>query len=255
MLLRLMIEYRPNDKRAKVLQGLVADGVFESPGAALDDAVDNYLSGLRQRQPRGGFAIDPHPADNGAYRTQEQWIAFFNEQQRRMISAADVYRKGKSAPDEVLQSLKGDFDKSWLVSSTRNSYSGDDLSGIVTQNYGSGVVTPSRRNVSVIPVYNGTPLAQALETKEGLDYLQALFDTTDDRDAITGTLENLSGRSADNIFLWTPEQDYRKRYPERAVGFDGRGGRFHVDGSNHFALDFGLSRGVSVSPRSGRAKK
>ena len=182
--------------------------------------------------------IDLLPADNGAYRTQEQWIAFFNEQQRRMISAVDVYGKGKSAPDEVLQSLRKDL----LVSSTRNSYSGDDLSGIVTQNYGSGVVAPSRRNVLVIPVYNGTPLAQALETKEGLDYLQALFDTTDDRDAITGTLENLSGRSADNIFLWTPSQDSRKKYPERAVRFGGGGDRFLVGGSRFGGL--GRSRGV-----------
>ena len=199
--------------------------------------------------------IDLLPADNGAYRTQEQWIAFFNEQQRRMISAADLYKKGKSAPDDVLKSLRKDFDESWLVSSTRNSYSRDDLSGIVTQNYGSRVVTPSQRNVSVIPVYNGTKLAQALQTEEGLDYLQALFDTIDDPEAITGTLEHLSGRNADNIVLWTPDQGSRKRYPERAVWFDGLGGRFHVNRGYRFDNYFGRSRGVSVSPRSGRAKK
>lgn len=199
--------------------------------------------------------IDLHPADNGAYNTQKQWINFFNTQRKPMISAADVYRAGKSGYDELLKSLRNDFDVSWLVSSTGIGYSGDDLSGKITQNYGSSVVKPSQKDVSIIPVYDGTPLAQALQTKEGVSYLQALLDTNDEPKEIAGTLEHLSGRSASDTILWTPDQNSRKRYPQRAVGFYDFGGRFLVDGDLHFDDDDGHSRGVSVSPRSGRAKK
>lgn len=199
--------------------------------------------------------IDLLPADNGAYKTQEQWIAFFNEQKKPMISAADVYQAGKSASDELLKSLRNDFNVSWLVSSTRNRFFGDDLSGRITQNYGSEVVTPSQTDVSVIPVYNNTPLVQALQTKEGVGYLQALLDTSDEPKEIAGTLEHLSGRSASNTVLWTPDQSSRKIYSERAVWFVGGGGWFHVGGFGRFDVGFGHSRGVSVSPRSGRAKK
>ncbi len=198
--------------------------------------------------------IDLLPADNGAYRTQEQWIAFFNEQRKRMISAADLYQAGKFASDEQLKSLRDGFNVSWLVSSTRIGYSGDGLSGRITQNYGSIVVTPSQTDVPVIPIYKGTLLAQALQTKEGIDYLQAVFDTNDNHGTIEGTLEHLSGRDADNIILWTTDQNLRKRDSQRAVGFIDGGIRFHVGGL-FFDVDVGRSREASVSPRSGRAKK
>ena len=111
-----MRAYKLGNSHAKVLDRLVAEGVFKSPEAALRDAVDTYLSGLRQRQQQAGFAIDLYPADDGAYKTQEQWIAFFNEQRKPMISAANLYLAGKSAPDELLKSLRSDFDESLIVS-------------------------------------------------------------------------------------------------------------------------------------------
>ena len=201
------------------------------------------------------ISIGLHPADNGAYRTQDQWINFFNKQGSPMISAADVYRAGKSAPDEVLNSLRKGFDESLLVTSTRISYSGDDLSGRITQNYGSNVVNPSQTNVLVIPVYNGIPLARTLQNEDGVSYLQSLLNTNDDSKTIAGTLENISGRSADKIVLWTPDQDSRKRYSERAVRFYDIGNMFRVGGSLIFVDLIGHSHGMSVSSHSGRAKK
>nr|AQS34860.1 hypothetical protein [uncultured archaeon] len=250
-----MRAYKLGNSHAKVLDRLVAEGVFKSPEAALRDAVDTYLSGLRQRQQQAGFAIDLYPADDGAYKTQEQWIAFFNEQRKPMISAANLYLAGKSAPDELLKSLRSDFDESLIVSSTRISYSGDDLSGRITQNYGSKVVKPSQTDVSVIPVYDNTPLVKALDSEDGIRYLQSLFDAKDNPKTIAGTLEHLSERKVEDIILWTPNQDLRKRYSERAAWFVIGGVGFHVDGNGRFDDYLGRSRGVSVSPRSGRAKK
>ena len=215
---------------------------------------------MKQYQLSGRYArtlqaiiIDPHAADNGARRTQEQWISYFNDAGKPMISAPNVYRAGKTASDEVLASLRGDFYKSWLVSSTRISY-GNDLSGKITHNNGSRVVTPSQRDVKVIPVYYGIPLAHALQSDDGIKYIQSLFDTSDEPGDITGTLENLSKRSAGKISLWTPDQASRQSYSERAVRFVDNGGRFLVGGDSRFGGG-GRSRGVSMSPRSGRAKK
>ena len=190
-------------------------------------------------------SIDLHPADNGAVRNQNQWIRFFNEQERIMISAPDVYQAGKYASDEVLSSLRRTFDEYWLILSTRPIYSGDDLSGRIIQNYGSKVVRPSPTDVPVIPVYDGTPLTQALQTKEGVSYLQALLDTSDEPRDIAGTLEKLSKRGEDRIELWTPSQASRQYYDrERGVRFYYYGDRFRVGGNIHL-VTVGLSRGVS----------
>ncbi len=212
------------------------------------------------RDGQTGFAIDPDPADNGECKTQTGWIAFFNKQGKPMISAADLYSAaklyidGKFAPNEALQSLKRDFDESWLLTSTRIIYSDIDLSGKITQNYGSKVVKPSQTYIPVIPFYNNASLAQALQTEKGVVYLQALFGTNDDPETIASTLEILSDRKPERIGLWAPNRDSRRKYPERAVGLGIDGNWFHVDGDYIVKSSYGLSRGVSASPLSGGAK-
>ena len=197
--------------------------------------------------------IDPQSADNGAIRTQEQWSSYFNEAGKPMISAPNIYQAGKTATDKVLASLRRDFNESWLVSSTRISY-GDDLSGKIMHNHGSRVVKPSQIDVKVIPVYDDTPLAKALQSDDGIAYLHSLFDTADEPQDITRTLENLSKRGADRIALWTPDQDSRNSYSERAVRF-GVGHRFGVFGYDRFDDYCGRSRGVSIKSAKPTRKK
>lgn len=247
-----MTQYRLGRDYARTLNEVVGSSDFASPEAVLRHLVQTHASGLMQRNQ--AVIIDPHAADNGAIRIQDQWISYFNDAEKAMISSPNVYQAGKTASDELLGSLRRDFDESRLVSSTRISY-GDGLSGKITHNHGSKVVKPSRRDVKVIPVYNGTPLSQALQSDEGIAYLQSLFDTNDESRDITGTLENLSKRKEGSIALWTQNQGSRKTYNVGAVGFGGDGGGFRVSGYGHFGLYGGLSRGVSMSPRSGRAKK
>ena len=198
--------------------------------------------------------IDPQSADNRTSKTQEQWIEYFNKLGKPMISAPNIYQAGKSASDETLDSLRKDFDESWIVSSTRIKYSKDDLSGRIIHNYGSSIVKPIEKNISIIPVYSSTPLKEVL-TSKGIEYVQVLFNTNDNRNTIIKVIEHLSKRKSDDIRLWTPDQDSRNIYTDRAVRFVDDGDRFHVDGSDHFGGNSGHSRGMSISPRSGRVKK
>lgn len=250
-----MKEYKLSNKNEKILDQLVADGIFKSPEAALNDAVANYLSGLRQQGQAVNVIIDPRPADDGASKTQKQWIAYFNNLGEQMFSAPDIYQAGKSASDEVLDSLKKDFDESWVVSSTRIKYNPTDLSAHIVHNFGSTIVQPTEADVSIIPVYAPESLTKALQKENGVKYLQALFTTTDNPKTITEVLENISKRKAEGINLWTPSQSSRNpSYPERAVRFYGYDSWFRVDGSN-FGDGSGRSRWASVSPRNECAKK
>lgn len=248
-----MHDYSLSDKRAKVLDTLVREGIFKNPQTALNYAVDNYLS---QKRPVN-FTIDSQAADDNADRTQktqDQWIDFFNKQSKGMISAPNLYEVGKSFFGTLLDSLQLDFDESWEVSSTRIIYSKDDLSGKIIHNYGGQVIKSTQVDLEMIPVYNGTPLADVLYSEDysedGVKYLQTLFATKNNPETIIHTIEHLSGRKAAEITIWTPDQGSRKSYSEVAVGFGGGGGGFHV-GGGHLG-GYGHSRGVSISPCSGR---
>lgn len=240
-----MRSYELSNYRAKVLDRLVEEGVFPDAETALRDAVDNYL--VRKRPTF--VIVDPQIADDSAYRTQDQWISFFNEQRKRMISAPNIYGVGKSAPDNVLGSLMSDFDKSWVVSSTRISYSSDDLSGRITHNYESTVIEPDHTDIAVIPVYSGMSLELALQSERGVTYLQNLFATADDPVTISDILECFSRRKASEIVLWTPDQTSRKRHSERAIGFGNCDGGFHIIGSYQLGYIGGYSRGIVFQPR------
>lgn len=211
--------------------------------------------------------IDPQPALYGAHGTQKDWIPYFNEQGKRMISAPDIYR-AVSGPKEILESIREDFEKKWIVTSTRLSWNPNDfvmkltnpkdVRAKITHNFGSTVVKPTELQV-IIPAYsNGATLTRALKSQETVAYLQALFQTKDNAGKIAETLEHLSQRNLDEILIWTPSQYYRRDYPERAVEFFffDNYDRFYVNGKPVFdGIIGGRSRGVSVNPSSEHAKK
>lgn len=203
-----------------------------------------------------GGEIDLQPADNGKYRTQNQWIPFFNEKGVAMISAPDVYRAGQSGSDELVKSLRKDFDRDYIVTSTRIIYNPNSLDAKIVHNHGSTVVKPTESKV-IVPVYQDwTKLSKVLGTEEGKAYLSALFGTKDNAENMAKTLSKLSGKSIDDNCVWTPTQDGRKDRPERAVGFDYGSGRFHVDGDGWVDdFDLGQSRGVSVKSAKPIAQK
>ncbi|MBI2129843.1 hypothetical protein HYU07_06425 [Candidatus Woesearchaeota archaeon] len=252
-----MKPYQISNKDTRTLNRIVDSSNFKSPEAVLKHLIKNYAHELIQPQ---NITIDLQSAVNGAYKTQKDWIALYNAQEgefkgKRMISASDIYQAGKTASDEVLGSLRKDFDESWEVSSTRIRYNPNDLGAKIVHNFGSTVVQPTKINISVIPVYQDTPLPRILNEEDGVTYFQSVLNTTDNPKTITEVLEHLSKRRAGDIRDWTPDQSSRNSNPERAVGFDDFGGWFLVDGNYRFDGSFGRSRGVLISPRSGRAKK
>lgn len=212
--------------------------------------VSDYVT--QQVMSQGVPIIDTVAADNGASHTQDEWIAYFNAQRnpsKRMIDAADIYR----ASDAVLLSFREDCNRSSVVALPRFRYNPDDLMARVIHNFGSTIVKPKKRRI-VIPFYKGVPLPEVLKEEQGVLHLQTYFDTKDNKTVMAERLEHIADTKRNDILVYTPSQRSRKNYPERSAGFGYYYHRFHVDGYGNFVND-GLSRGVSVSPRSGRASK
>lgn len=233
--------------------------IASEPRRNLADFLKNHYP--KQIASAQGGVIDPTAADNEAVRTQNQWIELYNAQGeefkgKRMISAPDVYMIGKNGIPELVQSVRDDFEKRWLVTSTREKYRQDTLDARITHNHGSTVVQPTEK-IILVPVYRGTPLDQVLRTEEGIAYLRIKFDTNDSPEDIGRTLAALSGKPSNLTYIWTPDQASRATYQGRAAGFDSVNGRFHVYGGYRVVGYGGLSRGVSVKsakpPRKNRA--
>ena len=188
-----------------------------------------------------GRLIELNPADKGSYKTQDGWIAYFNDKNKIMTSMPDLYMAGKSNNQNLLESLRKDFQDRWIVTSTRIKYENNTNARII-HNYGSRLIAPIEHKI-VIPEYEPESLANVLCTKEGLRYLQALFGTKDNASQIKETLQKLSGYQADKTKLWTPNQYNRKRCPVRAACLYYDVGEFRVDGNDDLS-NYGRSRGV-----------
>lgn len=256
-----MKDFQLSDKNYAVLAS-IARSSNTTPEAVLRQLIQSYGSELVQP---AQITMDLAPALNGAYNPQKQWIALFNSQEgefkgKRMITSSDVINASDIVDSlEALASLQRDI-KNGVVTSTHNSYAPDNLSGTITHNYQSSVVQPRSITLDNIPVLQGESV-KIIEGKTNLavaarEYLKAL---ANDRYVKPVTLLKrlslLSQREPEDIVLWTPDQSSRVAYSERAVGFGGVGHRFRVVGIYSFDCNYGLSRGVSVSPRSGRQKK
>lgn len=221
----------------------VAAGLTQSDRRDLADQARQLYA--KRTASTGVRVIDSEPADGGKYRTQQDWIAFFNEQKKPMVSAPDIYRVGKGGQEKLVESLREDFDKRWETTSTRISYSPDTLNAKVIHNYGSTVVQPHEKQL-IVPVYTDTTLDSVLGISQGVKYLRTLFDTNDNDKSIAQALTALSGKNVRDIYVWTPTQESRAQKTERAVGFDfGRDG-FRVNGDFWVGGYVGRSRGVSV---------
>jgi len=225
----------------EVAEGIRASRVSSRNLAAL---IKTYYTSQQITSAQGGV-IDSVPADNGAVRTQEGWIPYFNQQRKRMISAPDVYWIGQNGTPELVQSIRDDFEKSWLVTSTRETYNPNTLDARITHNHGSTIVQPTKKTV-LVPVYHQALLDDVLKEEDGVAYLRIKLGTNDSPEKIRETLTALSGKSANLIYVWTPDQKSRANYPKRAAvfGFDDDG--FHVIGDDGVDGNDCLSRGVDV---------
>ena len=197
-------------------------------------------------------AVDIQPADNGATRTQEQWIAEYNKQEgdkkgKRMIASYDVLGVTRHSPKETLESMRNDCRSYWLVTSTHPSYNRRDLSGRVIHNYNSTIVKPTVISLDEIPELNAVPLPEVLKMLSGLLYVRAWANNPHaTKKALLKAFEDFGENDTKDILFYTPDQSSRASYPERAAGFDFGNDRFRVDGIDGADDYDGRSRGVSV---------
>ncbi len=192
--------------------------------------------------------VDTTAADNSSIKSQEEWINYFNSQRKVMASLPDLYHAGKSGSPDLLVSLRKDFKDSWEISSTRIIYNANGLTARIIHYFGSTITTPVESPSLIVPIYRGTPLNDVLAAREGLIYLQTLFRTADDSQAVRNTLQKLSNYSLEKTKVWTADDSSRVSHPARAAGFYCNLSGFHVDGNSSIS-PHGRSRGVKVGPR------
>ncbi len=188
----------------------------------------------------------PRPDDE--YRTQEQWIEYFNKEKKPMISMPNVFQLVKEKNTEAIESLRKDFKDSWLVTSTRIIYDTDNLSAKIIHNADSTVTKQKEINLKEIPSCWPTYLKELLETEAGLNYIRALIDNNKaTKEEIINFFVTLSGKKEKNIRFWTPSQSSRKDRQVRSVDLCfGDFGRFSVNGNYWFGDNDGFSRGVII---------
>jgi len=141
-------------------------------------------------------------ADGSPMRTtQEDYIVLFNNSYKIMASLADYYNAGKYDDDLLLEGLQEDF-SNWVVTSDREIHNYNSLEASIISYYGSKVVEPFERKFTIAPFTNGPSLDKVLSTKEGIVYLQNIFNTKDTKDEILTTLIRLSGTDSHYISIW-----------------------------------------------------
>ncbi len=173
-------------------------------------------------------------------------IQRYNALGRVMAAVPDYYKAGKEADEEQLRGLQRDFKETGIIADTQYGYEADSLDATITHYPGSTVVQPRSQRL-VIPVYRGVPVYEVVREEQGLSYLRANFDTIDSPEEMCVTLERLSGKISNNIFVWTPEQNDRRFFSQRAAWFISYS---RIDSFNVCANDIisvGRSRGVMVN--------
>ena len=177
--------------------------------------------------------------------TQDQFIEKRNKQGIRSLSAIDIYRFPENKQYKDIENFKRDCNESYFVTGDRIKYQEKGNKGTIIHNYNSTVVKPAKTTIA-IPVLSYASLDDVLETEIGLKLVQSIFKTRHNSKKIKENVYILSDKSADKTKIWTPNQNSRKDYPERAVFFSFGGGVFHVNGDNRVDNDGGRSRGVSL---------
>ena len=173
-------------KSRNVVSALFFNELFKNQKITLED--------LKSDESGSKYTICSQPADNGKQKTNSEWVEYFNKKEKQMISAPDLYQAGKTASDELISNLKGNY-KDGVISSTVIIYNPIGLGGFILHNPDSKMVKVTGKEVPIIPVYDyttNTTLTKVLEQKNGVDYLQALFNTKDNEKTLTGVIENIS---------------------------------------------------------------
>lgn len=173
--------------------------------------------------------------------SQDSWITTHNSLGEVMAAFSDLYVLGKAGSERNKRNVRAHLEKREFITSTLVAY--DRLKARVVHHLGSAIVPATERSIdissklydfhlceNVIIVdkfqakfpgeavqisHNSTSLDFLLKREDGLRYVQALLDTSDDAQEISRTLESLSGMDLDKIKL--EKRSLREKGPH-AIG-------------------------------------
>lgn len=211
------------------------------------------------------LTLDPVSAENNAVKSQEQWIAYWNNisDGRRFASMADYYQvfkqltdalqngspAEKASAEQSIASLRKDFRESYLLTSTGVIYQPNGLEARLIHGYGASNPQQASERTLQVPSYWETLITSVYAVNEGLTYLQALFNTEDSGQAIAERLSAVSSYQPQDIRLWTPPLQSsqwltRSQLSERAVGLGSYGWGLLLGACCHPGVVGDRSRGV-----------
>src|SRR3989338_1746132 len=180
---------------------IILEGIPDAPeGSAGDDEAKGITGPQNVWRPGMKCLIDALPAEDGAYKTQDQWIQYFNalKDGRVFASMPDYYQffkqlknsienGDKDVSQAVIQSLRRDFKNRWIDSSTRiqNGINpANSLEGKIIHNYGCKDTSLVNEEIKEIPIYSSAGIAEVVQEQKGLEYLRAYFGTNDSAETI-----------------------------------------------------------------------
>lgn len=185
-----------------------------------------------------GIALNLEFEDNGVEKTCKEWLERFknNDENNFLPSIPDIYTAAQYADAETIGKIRELLRKTPLANTI---VTFDSLEGVIAHNVGS---KRERFRRVKIPVYRHfiDPLGEEDEysvirdilwTDEGLAFMQALLDTTDNADTIEETFERLGGVYMGKIRLSTPElsgKRGRKEFPLQNVCIQAFKSRFEI---------------------------
>jgi len=156
------------------------------------------------------------------YLSQDDFIEHFNKKGKRMISCADTLNIDVQKEKDLIDSLREDFEKGFLVTSTQIDYKNNTI----THAAKSTVVKPTTIKLNAIPTESDY-LPKFLQQDNALDFLRALCSNMHlSKEKVIKKLEDISGMKKEKICIYV-ESDYNN-YPIRAVLLYFGGGGFVV---------------------------
>ena len=251
-----------NSKHVSIEEAMrILEGIPDAPeGSAGADEAKGSTAPQNVWQPGMKCLIDALPAENGAYKMQDQWIQYFNalKDGRVFASMPDYYPFFKqlknsietgddnAASQAVIQSLRKDFKDRWIVSSTRiqNGINpANSLEGKIIHNYGCKDTSLVNEEIKEIPVYSSAGIAEVVQEQKGLEYLRAYFGTNDSAETIIQLMGFVSGKERSKIKVWTADTDARSQPTDKVAVLSYGGDGFHINGDD-LLIDRGRARGV-----------